>query len=169
MKNNVKKLTYTGLLTALAIIIPIYFGFLKIQAGPFSATLASHVPLFLAMFFGPVTAIAVGLGSALGFLITAPAVVAARAFMHVFVGFTGAYLLKKGASFRTAIIAAAPVHGILEALAVIPFGFTAYQVLVVVGVGTILHHFADGIIASVLVKAINKTGRSELVIKPEHQ
>jgi niacin transporter len=90
MKTNVKKLTYATLLTALAIIIPINFGFLKIQIPPFTATLASHVPLFLSMILGPWVAITVGVGSALGFLITSPAVVAARAFMHVFVGLAGA-------------------------------------------------------------------------------
>lgn len=167
MKNNVRKITYTGLLTALAIVIPLYFGFLKIQAGPFSATLASHVPVFLAMFFGPAAAVAVGVGSTLGFLMTTPAVVAARAFMHVFVGLIGALLLKKGVSFRTVILITAPIHGILEALAVIPFGFTAYQVLVVVGVGTILHHLVDGVISSVVVRGISRSGKSVFALKTE--
>lgn len=165
MRNNIKKLTYTALLTAFAIIIPLYFGFLKINLGPFTATLASHVPLFLAMFLGPTAAVAVGLGSALGFLITTPLVVVARAFMHVFVGFVGGSLIKKGVSFRKVVLITAPIHGVLEAIAVIPFGFTVYKVLVVVGVGAILHHLADGIISYVLVKALSKTGKGEFIPK----
>jgi niacin transporter len=67
MKNNVKKLTLAGLLTAFAIIIPIVFGsFLRIQIPPFSATLFSHVPMFLAMLIAPEVAVIVGIGSALG-------------------------------------------------------------------------------------------------------
>jgi niacin transporter len=157
MKTNVKKLTYAALLTALAIIIPINFGFLKIQIPPFTATLASHVPLFLSMLLGPWVAITVGLGSALGFLITSPAVVAARAFMHVFLGLAGAILIKKKVSLTKVIFITAPIHGILEAIAVIPFGFTVYKILVVIGVGSMIHHLVDGAIALVLIKALSKT------------
>lgn len=159
---NINKLTYAGLLTALAIVIPLTFGFLKIQAGPFSATLAAHVPLFIAMLLGPFAAVMVGAGSALGFLISAPAVVAARAFMHTFVGLAGALLIKKGVSFSKVVLITAPIHAILEAIAVIPFGFTMYKVLVVVGVGSFLHHMVDGIIAFALVKALAKNLRLDL-------
>jgi niacin transporter len=156
MKTDIRKMTYAGLLTALAIIIPINFGFLKIQIPPFTATLAAHVPLFISMLLGPWVAVAVGLGSALGFLITSPAVVASRAFMHVFVGLAGALLIKKKVPMTKVIFLTAPIHGALEALAVIPFGFTVYKILVVIGVGTILHHLVDGAIALVLIKALSK-------------
>lgn len=159
---NIKKLTYSALLTALAIIIPLAFGFLKVQIGPFSATLASHVPVFLAMFLGPFAAIMVGVGSALGFLMSAPAVIAARAFMHTFVGLVGAYLLKKGVSFSKVVLITAPIHAILEALVVIPFGFTMYKVLVVVGTGTLLHHMVDGVIAYGLIKSLSKSMNLDL-------
>lgn len=159
---NIKKLTYSALLTALAIIIPLAFGFLKVQIGPFSATLASHVPVFLAMFLGPFAAIMVGVGSAMGFLMSAPAVIAARAFMHTFVGLAGAYLLRKGVSFSKVVLITAPIHAILEALVVIPFGFTMYKVLVVVGTGTLLHHMVDGIIAFGLVKSLSKSMNLDL-------
>ena len=156
MKTNVRKMTYAALLTALAIIIPISFGFLKIQIPPFSATLAAHVPMFISMLLGPWVAVTVGLGSTLGFLATAPAVVAARAFMHVFVGLAGAILIKKKVPLTKVIAITAPIHGALEALAVIPFGFTVYKILVVIGVGTILHHLVDGAIALVLIKTLSK-------------
>lgn len=159
---SIKKLTYCGLLIALSIVIPLAFGFLKVQAGPFSATLASHVPLFIAMFLGPVAAAMVGLGSALGFLISAPAVIAARAFMHTFVGLIGGLLIKRGVSFSKVVAITAPIHAVLEALSVIPFGFTMYKVLVVVGVGTFLHHMVDGIIAFVLIGALAKSLKLDL-------
>lgn len=161
MRNqNIKMLTYSALLTALAIIIPVLFGsFLRIQIPPFSATLASHVPMFLAMFIGPVAAIMVGVGSFFGFLLTATPVVAARAFMHTFVGLAGALLMKKGVSFKWVIVITAPIHAILEALVVIPFGFTVYNFLVVVGVGTFIHHTADGILTIILLKVLEKSLR----------
>lgn len=164
MKNNIRKLTVAGLLTALAIIIPIVFGpFLKIQIPPFSATLASHVPMFLAMLIAPEVAVVVGIGSALGFLITAPAVIAARAFTHTFVGLAGALLIKKGISFKKVIVFTAPIHAILEALIVIPFGFTALNALYVVGIGTVVHHLVDGVITVILVGAIERALRIKLV------
>jgi len=159
---NIKMLTYSGLLTALAIIIPLTFGFLKVNVPPFSATLASHVPLFVAMFLGPFSAVMVGIGSALGFLVSSTPVVAARAFMHTFVGLAGAILIKKGVSFNKVVLITAPIHATLEAIAVIPFGFTMYKVLVVVGVGTFLHHMVDGIIAFVLVKSLSKSLKLDL-------
>ncbi|AGK98096.1 hypothetical protein [Clostridium pasteurianum] len=163
MKNNVKKLTVTSLLTALAIIIPIVFGpFLKIQIPPFSATLASHVPMFLAMLIAPEVAVVVGIGSALGFLITSPAVIAARAFTHTFVGLAGALLIRRGMSFKKVIVFTAPIHAILEALIVIPFGFTAANALYIVGIGTVAHHFVDGVITVILVGAIERALRIKL-------
>lgn len=157
MKTNIKKLTFSALLTALAIVIPVVFGgFLRITIPPFSATLASHVPMFIAMLISPEVAIIVGIGSAFGFLITATPVIAARALTHAVVGFVGAVLIKRGVSFKKTIIFTSPVHAMLEAFIVIPFGFTAYNALIVVGVGTIIHHFADGIISSIFAGSIEK-------------
>lgn len=164
MRNiKLKKLTYSALLTALAIIIPIVFGpFLKIQIPPFSATLASHVPMFLAMFVGPEAALIVGVGSFAGFLLTAPAVIAARALMHAIVGLAGALLIKKGTDFKKVIFITMPIHAALEAIVVMPFGFTMYKALVIVGVGTAMHHVADGFLTVALVAAIEKALRVKL-------
>lgn len=158
---NIKKLVLTGLLTAFAIIIPIYMGFLRVYIPPFSATLTAHVPMFFAMFLGPGSAVVVGLGSAFGFLITLGPVIATRAMAHVFVGLAGAIMLKKGVSFNKVVAITAPLHGVLESLALLPFGIgvykSAYFVLVITGVGTILHHCIDGFITAVLVKALSKS------------
>ena len=68
MNNKIRQMVYAGLLTALAIIIPIQFGFLKIIIPPFTATLAAHVPMMLAMLISPAVAIVVGIGSTIGFV-----------------------------------------------------------------------------------------------------
>lgn len=160
MKNNIRKLTYTALLTAIAIIIPTYFGFLSIKIPPFSATIASHVPMFLSMFFGPMSAAFVGLGSALGFLPTFGPVVAARAAMHIGVGVVGSLALRKGISFPKIIAITAPIHAILEAVVVIMLTGRVEFALVTVGIGTFLHHFVDGAISYPLVNALTKTNKA---------
>ncbi|MHC6179799.1 ECF transporter S component [Clostridium sp. JNZ X4-2] len=155
--NNIKKLTYSGLLTALAIIVPTAFGILKIQIGPFSATLAAHVPMFISMFLGPFAAVMVGIGSVIGFLVTSPLVIAARASSHIFVGLAGALMLRRGISFKKVIVLTAPIHAVLEAIAVIPFGFTMYKVLIVVGTGTLIHHMVDGVISLAILGALARS------------
>ena len=151
---DVRKLTYTALLTAMAMAIP-FLVVLKVQIPPFTATLTAHVPMFISMLLGPGAAIMVGLGSALGFFMNLGLVVGVRAFMHVFVGLAGAVLIKKGIPFNKVVVVTAPLHGLLEALVVVPFtGFNVYSILMIVGVGTILHHAVDGIISSALIKIL---------------
>lgn len=158
---STRKLTYTGLLTAMAIVIALTVP--KVIIGPFTATLTAHVPMFLAMFLGPVAAVMVGLGSTFGFFLALGPVVAARAFTHVFVGLVGAILLKKKVSFKTVILLTAPIHGVLEAISVIPFGFIMYKILVTIGVGTILHHLTDGIIAFMLIKVLSSNPKTNFI------
>lgn len=160
---DIKIIVYSALLTALAIVIPIAFGFLSIQLGPFTATLAAHVPLFLAILLGPAPAAMVGIGSGIGFLITKGSYVAARAFMHTFVGIAGAILIKKGVSYSKMVAITAPLHGVLEALIVMPFGITLEKILITVGVGSTLHHIVDGIIAFVVVQALSRALNLKLI------
>jgi niacin transporter len=161
--SKIKKLTYSALLTAMAIIIPIQFSFLKVQIGPFTATLASHVPMFLSMLLGPFTAVMVGFGSTLGFLMTSPAFIAARAASHIVVGLIGSLLINRGVSFRKTVLITSPIHAIIEAMTVMPFGFTMYKVLVVIGVGTFIHHLVDGTISYVIIKAMAKNLKAKFV------
>ena len=65
-KHSVRHLTIAALLIGMGIVIPMVMP--KIVIGPASFTLASHVPLFVAMFFSPGMAIAVALGTTFGFL-----------------------------------------------------------------------------------------------------
>lgn len=146
-KMKIKELVIGALLAALAIMIPVAFGgVLGITIPPFSATLASHVPVMLSMAISPWVALIVAAGSAFGFLLKLGPIVAARALMHVIFAVTGAILIKKGYSLRTTLLITLPIHALSEALIVIPFGFSLYDIGIVVGVGTALHHFIDGII-----------------------
>lgn len=164
MNNKIKQMVYAGLLTALAIIIPIQFGFLRVVIPPFTATLASHVPMMLSMLISPVVAVVVGIGSTIGFLIAGtPAPVVARAAMHIIVGYIGARIIMKNQSYVKAAIITAPIHGLLEAAVVIPFfGLDIYKLLVVVAVGTILHHAVDSVISYAIVKAVAKARKKNI-------
>lgn len=151
-----KEIVTSALLAALSLLIPIAFGgYLKIYIPPFSATLASHVPSMISMLVSPTAAVMVGLGSTLGFLLIMGPVVAARAFVHVFFGLTGALMIKKGLSFQKALILVAPIHAIGEALIVLPLGFELYTAFVVVGIGTLLHHLIDSAVSIGLVKVLS--------------
>lgn len=145
---KVKEIVQGGLLTSLALIIPLAFGgLLGVTIPPFSATLASHVPIMLAMLISPLVAMMVAVGSAIGFLIKLGVIIGARAAMHIFFAVIGAYLIKKGAAFKTVLLATLPIHALSEALIVLPFGFSLHDAGVVVGLGTALHHGIDSIIA----------------------
>ena len=156
-REKIRKMIYAAILTATAIIIPLQFVFLKITLPPFTATLAS--PMFLAMLISPAVAVFVGLSSAFGFFITATPEIAARAAMHIIVGFVGAKIVEKDKNFTKAILITGPLHGILEGIAVIPFGFNYHKVLIVVALGTLIHHFVDATISYALVKSLAKSRR----------
>lgn len=170
---DVKKLTYTALLTAWAMIIPFVFGFMTVIIGPFTATITSHVPMFLSMLLGPQAAVITGIGSALGFFMTKGPIIGARALMHALVGLMGALLIKRKVSFQKVVFFTAPVHGILEAVVVLIFialgsevkyaGNLANFLVITVLVGSILHHAVDGIISWVLSKSLSKVSSSELI------
>lgn len=164
MNGDIRKLSLTALLTALAIMIPVYFGFFRVVIPPvFSATITAHVPIFLAMFLGPAYAAVVGVGSAFGFLFALGPYIALRAFMHVFVCIIGAKLLNKGVGFSKVVFITAPIHGLLEGISTIPFmglhGFSVKYVILTVCIGTVIHHCVDGFITRILVQALEKNGQ----------
>lgn len=145
------------LFTALALIIPLVFSFLRVTVPPFTATLASHVPVMLAMFISPAVAVLVGLGSTIGFLIATGPVIAARAFIHVIIGFMGANMIRKGMNpWVTLLLPIMVVHALGEALVVIPFGYDLYNAGVVIGVGTALHNTVDTIITMAVLALLQK-------------
>lgn len=165
MKNTSKKIlimTTAALLSAIGIMIPVISPF-KILIEPASFTLASHVPIFIAMFISPVVAVFVALISSFGFLLIGfPPVVICRALTHIIFAFIGAYILqKKGntlCSMKTAIpfiLLISSIHAVCEVIVSTFFYFkgqptTSYLVAVIglVGVGTLIHSTIDFIIAA---------------------
>ncbi len=166
---NVKDMVITALLIALGIIIPTAFGFLRVILPPaFTATLTAHVPIFIAMFISPTSAILTAIGTTLGFLFSGlDPVVTARAGSHIVFALVGAYMIKKGTNVTLTGISTALLHGLFEALTVFLFLSMNWtkgaessifeMAFYVTGVGTIIHHLVDYIIAIILVKALAKT------------
>ena len=95
-KNSVRKLTISALLIGMGVIIPMVMP--KIMIPPASFTLASHVPLFIAMFFTPGVAVAVALGTTFGFFLTTPVIIALRALSCVCVDW--GLVLAKASEYR---------------------------------------------------------------------
>jgi len=145
---RVREVVWGGLLTSLALLIPLAFGgFLGVTIPPFSATLASHVPIMLSMTVSPMVAFMVAAGSAFGFFIKLGPIIGARAAMHIIFAVGGAHLYKRGVSFPLVLLATLPIHALSEALIVLPFNFTLEKAGMVVGLGTALHHGIDSLIS----------------------
>ena len=160
MKIKTKDLVATALLTTIAIIIPLLVP-IKVVIPPFSATLASHVPLMLAMFINPAAALFVALGSALGFLFALGPIVAARAAMHVFFVVAGSYMLKRRCNIFFVAFVTLLLHTLSDMFIVYvlfeAFGQTAIlkentmqYAQYVIAAGTSLHHIMDFLIAMVI-------------------
>lgn len=171
-RNNATKLTITALLMAIAIIIPVIMP-VKIVIGPASFTLASHVPIFIAMFFSPSIAVMVTLGATVGFFIGGfPIVIVLRALSQVLFAYVGAKILEKnqneilgsfGKSQLFSLIVGL-IHALGEVIVVslFFFGFIGvtdtskgffYTVFLLVGVGTLIHSLIDFLIAQYIWKA----------------
>lgn len=167
MTNSNKKLTtmvLAGLLTAIGIIIPMYSP-IKILIEPASFTLASHVPVIIAMFISPMAAAFVALGTTLGFFMAGfPIIVVFRALTHIIFATLGAYILKKNGSILLSYKTAVPfvlfisiIHAIPEVAVSSFFYFSGHStanfyslIIGLVGVGTIIHSTVDFIIAAAI-------------------
>ena len=90
-----------GLLAAIALLIPLLFANtpLMVHIPPFSATIASHVPILLSMAISPAVAIFTGVVSGIGFVIRTSPIIGARALMHAVFGGLGAYAYSKKIPF----------------------------------------------------------------------
>lgn len=155
-KSSVKQLSIGAILTAFAILIPLMMP-IKIVIGPASYTLASHIPLFIAMFISPATAILVALGSSLGFFLAGfPIVIVFRALTHLIFVTLGAFLIKRFPSFMDTKrffllgIGLNLLHGLGEYIVVMALtsgGQTSdtywMTMLGLVGLGSALHGLLD--------------------------
>lgn len=170
-KLSTKNMVITALLIAFGIVIPTAFGFLRVPLPPgFTATLTAHVPIFIAMFISPLSAVFTAIGTTIGFQLTGlDAVVVMRAASHIFFAVVGAYMVKKRQSIVLTGVVTALLHALFEALTVYIFlvlGLTAPKEgfsfisasLFVVGIGTLIHHTIDYIISFAVLKALAKTG-----------
>lgn len=158
-QSNAFDLMLAGLLTAMAILIPIIMPF-KIIIGPASYTLASHVPIMMAMFHSPKLAVITTIGSSIGFLFAGfPIVVAFRALSHLIFVYLGSRYLMAHPNTLTQTsrrylfsIAINLLHGLAEIVVVVIFtalGISGqtdnyyYTIFVLIGLGTFIHGLID--------------------------
>ena len=175
-KSKVYKMTTAALLCAIGIIIPLISP-IRIVLEPASYTLASHVPIFIAMFISPATAIVVAIGTTAGFFISGfPIVVVLRAATHTIWAYLGAKVLER----REDLMDTVPkrllysfflglTHAALEMMVVIPFYFGArmskayyakgffVSVVLLVGLGTVAHSMFDFFLSRLIWSPVNKT------------
>ena len=164
-------LTTTAFLTALSIVIPIMMP-IKLVIPPASYTLASHVPIFIALFLSPLMTLIVILGSTLGFLMAGfDFVIVLRAFSHLLFGMAGALYLRKYPHTLDSRIKCWMfnlVLGLLHALGEVavcllyfsstayPSGNLFYMIFVLVGLGTLIHSLIDFSIAKFVYNKLKK-------------
>lgn len=170
------RLSISGLLIAVGIIIPM-FSPLKIILEPASFTLASHVAIFIAMFISPGMTAAVAVGTTLGFFLGGfPLVVVLRAASHIVFAMVGSLYLQRRVSdvnssslkLRVFSFLIALTHAVCELIVVSVFYFNGnmsavyYQngflmsILLLVGLGTVIHSMIDFEIAHVVTLALQK-------------
>lgn len=173
IRSKVITMCIAALLSAIGILIPLISPF-KLILDPASFTLASHVAIFIAMFISPPVAIFVALVTSYGFFITYPLVIALRAASHLIFAASGAYFLKRNSNIlssakKTVLFAfvISIIHAASEVLVVSYYYFGRIglkelyyekgylvSVLLLVGVGTIIHSIVDFYIALFVWKPI---------------
>ena len=179
--NSVKRLTISALLIAMGIIIPMVMP--RITIGPASFTLASHVPVFIAMFISPLVAIAVSLGTGFGFFLSATPIIALRALSHLIFAVIGAVILQKhpeilinkegkftllNGKLQLFNVGIGVIHSAAELVVVSVFytmgnlpgtyytaGFM-YSIFLLMGVGGLIHSLVDFSIAYFLASTLSK-------------
>lgn len=172
--NKIKLMTISALLSATGILIPMTFPGIRLE--PASFTLASHVPVFLAMFISPLTAAFVAIVSTFGFFVAGfPIVIVLRALTHLIFSMTGAFILKKKkhllSSFGNAALFSfiiSLIHGAAEVAVVTYFYWingipvSYYEkgyftsVILLVGVGTLIHSMIDFSIAVIVWRPLQQ-------------
>lgn len=187
-KTSTIRLTISALLVAIGILIPMIMP-VKIMIEPASFTLASHLPIFIAIFLSPKIAVVVSLFTAFGFLIAGfPIVITMRALSHVVFAYVGSILIKgrhkdilesplKSQTFSALL---ALIHAVAEVLVVSLFFFGAvpganyqdgffYAVFLLVGVGTFIHSMVDFILAQLVWRVLyNRMSWVRGLLNSEH-
>lgn len=171
MRNNQKlqKMCAAALLCAVGILIPTISPF-KITLEPMSFTLGSHIALFVAMFISPGVALTVTIGTTLGFFLGGfPLIVVLRAASQVVFVMLGAYMLARRPELLTNTKKCIPfglmlgvVHALGEMLVCCFFYFGGSMagadfvrtILLLVGVGTLVHSLVDMVFAMLIYKPV---------------
>ena len=174
--NRMTELVLSSLLIAIGILIPMYSP-IKIILEPASFTLASHVVIFVAMFISPFAAVSVAFGTTVGFFLGGfPIVIVIRAATHLVFAMVGSLVIKKqpqmlespGAS-RVLSFFIALLHAVCEVAATSVFYFGngmsqsyyahgyVYSVILLVGVGTVVHSMVDFELALLIWKPLSRS------------
>lgn len=167
-------MTIAALLSALGILIPMVAP--KYVIPPASFTLASHVPIFIAMFISIPVAIFVATVTGIGFFFGGyPIIIVFRALTHIIFAVIGSYILSKnpniinkksrGILFSLLI---SLIHGVSEVIIVGLFymagtadtlyyerGFIL-SVILLVGLGTVIHSMVDFTISVMVWRPVQK-------------
>lgn len=168
MRQNYKlqSMILAALLGAIGILIPMFAP--KIVLEPASFTLASHVPIFIAMFISPTVGVCVALVTAVGFFFGPfPLVVVLRALSHVIFVFVGGTILKKNGNIlkspKSTFVFAfliSLLHAACEVVVVTFFYWGSQMtsgyyekgyilsVMGLVGIGSVIHSMIDFSIAT---------------------
>lgn len=169
-----QKMTIAALLTAIGVAIPV-FSPLRFVLEPASFTLASHVAIFIAMLISPGVAVAVTAGTTFGFFLSFPPVIALRAASHIVFAIVGGIYLQRNpgvlslpVKIRFFSFLIGILHAVCEVAVVGAFYFGGgmgsgyyaqgfvHSVLLLVGVGSLVHSMVDFEIALALYKILRK-------------
>jgi len=170
----VRKMTVSALLIAVGILIPLVMP-IKFVMEPVSFTLASHVAIFIGMLISPGIGAAVVIGTTLGFFISFPLVIALRAASHIVFALVGGFYIKKHPKIINSVInirifslLIGILHAVCEVAVVSVFyfggnmGASYYEngffqtVLLLTGVGSVVHSMVDFEIAMFIYKILKK-------------
>ena len=173
VQKKIMTMVVAALLCAVGIVIPMFCP--KIVLEPASFTLASHVALFLAMFISLPVSIIVCLGTTVGFFFAGvPLVVVLRALSQIVFVALGAWFLQHhknvvGRPIPSTLfsLTMGVIHGFCEMMVSSWFYFNGGQtqqgyvvsILLLVGLGTVIHSMVDYGIAVVVWRAVQNVVR----------
>jgi niacin transporter len=182
-RKSIYSVAIAAVLCAVGILIPMTFP--KIVIPPASFTLASHVAIFIALFISPGVAAAVCIGTTLGFVLSGlPFPIWMRAATHIIFALIGAFLIKKDPTIlkspkKSVLLGLllGLIHAVCEVLVITPLyfgdalqeGFYSsgflWAVIVLVGLGTLVHSCIDYAISIGIWKALEKVNKNPVSYK----
>ncbi|MDR0936345.1 MAG: hypothetical protein LBM98_06680 [Oscillospiraceae bacterium] len=165
-----RKLVFAVVLVVSGVLLPVISP-LKILLEPASFTFGVHVPIFLALFVSPVIAVAVVIGTTLGFALGGfPSVIVIRAASHMLFAVVGALYIRYrprtlSSFFRALLFACAigAIHASLEVTVVEFFYmsgdtagtfYTTESAIEFVGLGGFVHNMVDFALAFAAMKLL---------------